>query len=196
MNDNPPNYVVGGYTPPPQKKLFCGGKKNTSRFGMDDKKIKKLFSVIKKYPPNYLVGGYKKKNKSFGGGHKKYSPPLKKKKVVSCCVCGRQVCIGHKKDPRVSGLKKTPEVMTIYGTQKKTPSFGGFLPFFFSGVKPPNFGEKKKTLIGTPYLWDVNVLDFIGCEPVAQKFLCSFPKPAADEFWPPCWRIGGGACSQ
>ena len=119
MNDNPPNYMVGGYTPPPN--YLVGAKKIPPV----------LVWMIKKYPPNYLVGGYKKKTKSFGGGHKKYPPPPKK--VVSCCLCGRQVCMGHKKTNRVSGLKKTPEVMTIYGTQKTPRVSGVFCPFFFRG---------------------------------------------------------------
>ena len=31
-----------GVIPPPKKNYFVGAKKNTSRFGMDDKKIKKI----------------------------------------------------------------------------------------------------------------------------------------------------------
>ena len=46
--------------------------------------------------------------------------------------------MGHKKDPTGFGVKKTPEVMTIYGTQKKT-SLGGGCPFFF--------GRKKNTVL-------------------------------------------------
>jgi hypothetical protein len=39
-------------------------------------------------------------------------------------------------------------IMTIYRTPKKTPSFGGFLSIFFSGVNPPNLGGGvKKTLL-------------------------------------------------